>query len=182
MKKILVLIALLPLVAFAQDKKSNKGEQIDCSKENFYKSVKEEAQKRLAKLNRDKVIQFSNELLVKAEKLDLRELELEKREKQLKILESSFSKKVAEFDQKQNKIISCLDERDQKAKRRIDHMVSVTAGMRPKQAAELLSQQEANLTVKILGALPPEKVSKIFNLMDKEVSARLQKQYMTMQK
>ena len=54
--------------------------------------------------------------------------------------------------------------------------------MRAAKAAEILSVQESDLTVQILGKLPPEKVSKIFNLMEKEVSARLQKQFMSMKK
>ena len=41
-------------------------------------------------------------------------------------------------------------------------------------------QKERNF--KIIERIDPQKASKIFNLMDKEVSARLQKQYMYMKK
>ena len=61
-------------------------------------------------------------------------------------------------------------------------VVEVISGMRPQNAADLLSVQESDLAVKILGQLDPAKVSKIFNLMDKEISAKLQKQFMTMKK
>ncbi len=179
MRSLIILIVLLSVnTVWANE----KNEKVDCSKENFYKEVTKEAKKRLVKLQRDKIVEFSNELLDKAAQLDLRELQLQKREEQLRILERNFAKKVRAFDDKQKKIISCIDNRNQKAIKRVQHMVSVIAGMRPKQAAQLLSVQDSDLTVKILGLLPPEKVSKIFNLMDKEVSARLQKQYMTMQK
>ena len=61
-------------------------------------------------------------------------------------------------------------------------MVDVISGMRPQSAADVLSVQDVDISVKILGDLPPEKVSKIFNSMDKEISARLQKQFMSMKK
>ena len=181
MKKQLVLI-MVTVNSFIFMALGVEAPKMDCSKENFYKEVKVEAQKRLARLSKDKIVHFSNELLKKAEKLELAELELNKRKSQLAILERNFTKKIRKFDKSQNKIISCLDERDAKAIKRVQHMVSVIAGMRPKNAAQMLSVQDSNLSVKILGALPPQKVSKIFNSMDKEVSARLQKQYMTMQK
>jgi flagellar motility protein MotE (MotC chaperone) len=61
-------------------------------------------------------------------------------------------------------------------------MVDVVSGMRPQNAADILSVQDVEIAVKILGKLEPTKVSKIFNSMDKEISARLQKQYMNMKK
>jgi flagellar motility protein MotE (MotC chaperone) len=54
--------------------------------------------------------------------------------------------------------------------------------MKPQKAAELLSVQDSDISVKILELIKPERASKIFNLMDKEVSARLQKQYLNMAK
>ena len=54
--------------------------------------------------------------------------------------------------------------------------------MKPQVAAEMLSVQESKLSVEIISKLDPVKVSKIFNLMDKEISARLQKEYLNMQK
>ena len=64
---------------------------------------------------------------------------------------------------------------------RVKQLVSVISNMRPQKAAELLSVQESQISVKLLQKIDPEKASKIFNLMDKEVSARLQKQYLNMQ-
>ena len=61
-------------------------------------------------------------------------------------------------------------------------MVSVVSGMKPQTAANLLSQQDPSISVKILGMLDAVQVAKIFNLMEKEVSAKLQKQYMTLKK
>ena len=182
MRKIFYILSFMMVGFSVSISAIEKGKMNDCSKETFIKEVKVEAMKRIAKLSKEKIVHFSNELLKKAAKLELEELALKKRQEQLKILEKNFAIKIRNFDTKQRKIISCLDERDQKAIKRVQHMVSVIAGMRPKNAASLLSVQDSDLTVKILAALSPQKVSKIFNLMDKEVSARLQKQYMTMQK
>ena len=67
-----------------------------------------------------------------------------------------------------------------KQKERMSRLVKVIGGMSPKKAAEQLSIQESELAVQILGALDPAKTSKIFNLMKKEISSGLQKQYMLM--
>ena len=56
------------------------------------------------------------------------------------------------------------------------------ANMKPVKAADVLSVQDSLISVKILEQIDPKRASRIFNLMDKEVSARLQKQYLNMQK
>ena len=56
------------------------------------------------------------------------------------------------------------------------------SGMKPDAAAQVLSVQDPLIAVKMISKLDSAKVSKIFNKMDKEVSARLQKQFLTMQK
>jgi flagellar motility protein MotE (MotC chaperone) len=61
-------------------------------------------------------------------------------------------------------------------------MVEVISGMKPQSAADVLAVQDPDLSVRILGQLEAQKASKIFNLMDKEVSARLQKQFLQMKK
>ncbi len=54
--------------------------------------------------------------------------------------------------------------------------------MRPEKASQLLSVQGAEISVQILSEIDEKKASKIFNLMDKEISARLQKQYLDMKR
>ena len=61
-------------------------------------------------------------------------------------------------------------------------MVEIISGMKPVMAGNVLSVQDSDIAVKILSELPAMKISKIFNSMDKEISARLQKQYMNMKK
>ncbi|WP_127716596.1 MotE family protein [Halobacteriovorax sp. HLS] len=180
MKLLLIFILMIcNISSIAQDKKEDK---LSFTKEEFRKAVMDEVEKSLKKIGRSKMTEFSAQLLTKEEQLEKRELELQKKAQSLKINEKSFLKRVQSFNEKQEKFISCLDNVDSKEAKRIDHMVDVVSGMRPQNAADVLSVQESSLSVQILGRLEAAKVSKIFNLMDKEVSARLQKQYMTMKR
>ena len=54
--------------------------------------------------------------------------------------------------------------------------------LRPQKAAEILSVQDSSIAVQILQKIDPKKASKIFNFMDKDISAKLQKQYLLMKK
>ena len=179
--KCLLIFILLINVSFAQETKKENN-KLSFTKEEFRKAVMDEMAKKMKKIGRSKMTDFSNQLLVKEESLEKREFELEKKAQSLKINEKTFLKRVKSFNQRQEKFISCLDDVDSKDSKRIDHMVDVVSGMRPQNAADVLSVQDSSLSVQILAKLNAAKVSKIFNLMDKEVSARLQKQYMTMKR
>lgn len=161
---------------FSQEKK------MEFTKEEFNTAVMAEMNKNMKKIGRGKMIPFSQELLSKELLLEKKEKEMKVKEDQLKVHEEQLKVKVIEFKNEQEKFISCIDKIDQDEKNRISHMVDVVSNMRPINAASLLSQQDSEISVKILARLEPVKVSKIFNLMEKEVSARLQKQYMTMKR
>ncbi|MCK6596012.1 MAG: hypothetical protein L6Q33_12500 [Bacteriovoracaceae bacterium] len=152
------------------------------TEEEFKKALQEEVDKTIKKVSGNHMVDFSKELLQKEEAIKVKELEVKKQEDQLKMNMSDFEKRVKEFQVEQKRFIGCVDGQDEKADKRVTQMVEVISGMRPQNAADLLSVQESDLAVKILGQLDPAKVSKIFNLMDKEISAKLQKQFMTMKK
>ncbi len=158
MKIYVVLILLLSLTVFGQE---NKDKDLKYSEEDFQKAVQDEFEKRA---------------LLEKEKL------LSKREEQLKLNEKELKNRFAEFNKEQKNFLACLDKEDKKVERRLRHMVDVVSGMKPQTAADLLSQQDPSLAVKIMGELDAVKVAKIFNLMKKEISAKLQKQYMTLKK
>ncbi len=178
MKSILVIIALLfTYIAIAQEEKKQAYDEKE-----FRAKLLAEVEKRLIKLGRKKIVEFSKELLNKEEELRLSKLEIEKERQQLDINKKTFSNKVKEFHVRQKKLLSCIDNIDKEQNKRISHMVDIISGMKADKAASILSVQEADISVQILGLLDATKVSKIFNLMDKEISARLQKQYMTMKR
>jgi flagellar motility protein MotE (MotC chaperone) len=188
MKYILLLaIMFTNLSLFAADEikdeiKKPEAPQKIYTKEEFTKKVEEQVEKHLTKLGRLKIIDFSKELLRKENALKLKELEFQKKEQQLTINMKHFEKKVVKFQVKQKELLGCLTGQVTDRKKRVGHMVDAISGMKPAQAAEVLSVQDAEISVEILGMLDPVKVSKIFNLMDKEISARLAKQYMNMKK
>jgi flagellar motility protein MotE (MotC chaperone) len=186
MNKILILFILIismPLIAEEEKQKEVKDpREKKFDYDDFQEAVGKRVEKQLKRLGRGKIINFSKELMKKEELLQLRAIELEKLAEQLKMNSSDFKNKVKNFRGNQTKFLACLDDSDNQKEKRVTHMVDIVSGMKPQSAAEVLSVQDSEISIKILGMLPPEKVSKIFNLMKKEISARLQKQYMTMKK
>ena len=181
MKKIICLLVLsLSLQTMANENKDS--DKLSFTKEEFKKAVMDELSKKMKQTGRGNMIDFSKSLIKKEEELKEKELAISKREEQLKLNEKQFVSRVEAFKQEQSKFIACLDEVDKKANDRIAHMVSIVSGMRPQKAADLLSEQEAEISVKIISELDGAKSAKIFNLMDKEISARLQKLYLKMKK
>ncbi|MBT3235222.1 MAG: hypothetical protein HN353_04670 [Bdellovibrionales bacterium] len=144
--------------------------------------IKERVGKKMRQLGQGKIVNFAQELMEKEEQLAVQQLEVRKEKEQFKQSIQSFEVRVKSFEKRQQKLLGCIQAADKKENRRIDHMVEVISGMKPMSAAQVLSVQDAEITIKILGKLSPPKVSKIFNLMDKEISARLQKQYLTMKR
>ena len=146
------------------------------------KMLKEGVEGVIKKIRPKSIAQFSQQLLEKEERLRVRELQAVKREEQLQILSNELEGKIRNFKGRQEKFLACADEVAKKEDDRVKHMVDVVGAMRPQNAADVLSVQDMELAVKIMAMLKPDKISKIFNLMDKEISARLQKHYLTMKK
>ena len=96
--------------------------------------------------------------------------------------EKSFAKKVQEFHEKQKKILGCLEKNAQEQSSRVEKIVAIISHMRPQKASEVLQVQDEDIAVTVLSKLEDKKASKIFNVMEKEKSARLQKLYMNMKK
>ena len=175
---------------FSQDNVTDKNEGKNTKKKNVKEYtdkqlkdyVMKELEKKLKKIGRSKILGFSKELFKKEEDLKLIELNLKREKEKIELMKKNFEKSIKDFRKKQSKIISCLDKQDLEKNKRLNHMVEVISNMRPQAAAQLLSVQENDIALKILGALDSVKVSKIFNLMTKEISSRLQKQYINMKR
>lgn len=152
------------------------------SKKEFIKKVTEEVTAQVDKIKKSSVTDLTKEIVKKNEELALRELELKKREDALLASEKDLAAKYIEVDRKQKKIIGCLDKNAEEEKLRITQVVDMISNMRPQKAAEILSVQDSLIAVQILQKIDAKKASKIFNFMDKDVSAKLQKQYLQMKK
>ena len=174
----LVLFSLVATDSFSK----NEEEKMTMSKKEFDKKVDEKVNIILNKINSKKIADFSKSLLEKEKEIKNTLKKIEFRKKELEVNEKKFTERVRSFNKKQNKIIGCLDNNSKQRDTRVGHLVNIISGMKPQVAAEMLSVQESKLSVEIISKLDPVKVSKIFNLMDKEISARLQKEYLNMQK
>jgi len=130
----------------------------------------------------DKMISLSQELVKREEQIKQRELALQQKQDELDNNIKNFEARLKEFEEQQSKILGCLAEQDAQKNKRLDQLVTSIAAMRPQNAAAVLSVQDAEIAVRILDRLDPTQAAKIFNLMDKEISAGLQKQYLNMKK
>jgi flagellar motility protein MotE (MotC chaperone) len=182
MKKfIFVILGFSLLTVFAEEEKVTKDEKVYTQKE-FDEKLEKLLFEKLKRFGSENIVNLSQELHQKEKALADRENEIKQREEQVAVVENELTKKIKELQVQKDKILACLDQNDGKEKKRIDHMVEAVSGMRPQSAADVLSVQDPDISVKILDRLPASKVSKIFNSMKKEISARLQKQYMNMKK
>ena len=176
MDKLIFFLAIIILNAsMAEEKKIYTQSDMD-------KIVNEKISEKLDKIKDKNIVSFSKSLLKKEEKLKDLEMKLERKEEELKINSKDLDEKINRFIKKQKKFIACIGNIEKGKQRRINHLVEVIAGMKPARAGSVLSVQDSDIAVKILSELPAVKMSKIFNSMDKEISARLQKQYMNMRK
>jgi flagellar motility protein MotE (MotC chaperone) len=176
MKFLFFILMSLSLSAYAQTKAKTYTE------EEFTKKVAEEVRKKVEEIKNKSVIDLTKELVTKEEAIRLRELDLQKREDQIRVNSAEIEKKVKDLNQHQTSVLGCVERNDEDLKARVGQQVEVVSNMKPEKAAQLLSVQDADIAVRILQMLDPKKASKIFNLMEKEVSARLQKQYMDMKR
>lgn len=175
MKWILISLLTLSTVASAQTKKTY-------TEEEFIKKVNEEVKKKVETVKNKSVSDLTKELLDKEEKLKLQELDLQKKSDAIKVSESDVAKRYQDLAEKQKSFLGCVDKNDQDSKARIGQLVEMVSNMKPDKAAEVLSVQDSDIAVKILQMIEPKKASKIFNFMTKDVSAKLQKEYLLMKK
>lgn len=173
--KVLIFSLLLASSVWASDEKVY-------TKKDFIKKVSEEVSLQVDKIKKSSVTDLTKELVKKNEELALKELELKKREDALLAAEKELANKYIEVDKKQKQIIGCLDRNAEEEKQRVSQVVDMISNMRPQKAAEILSVQDSIIAVQILQKIDPKKASKIFNFMDKDISAKLQKQYLQMKK
>lgn len=183
-KTIFIMCLFFVWASFAQEeaKKAKEPGKRNYTEKEFMEAVEKEVVNRLSRFHPKNIVNLSKEFMRKERALELRELEIQKKEESLKATESDLANQVKELKGRSDKLLGCLDDNDRNQKKRVNHMVDVVSGMRPQNAADVLSVQDVDIAVRILGALEPQKVSKIFNSMDKEISARLQKQFMNMKK
>ena len=174
--KFFIIFLMFPIIGFALPPKRVYSE------EEFIKKVNEEVKKKVDVIKNKSVSDLTKELLDKEEKLRLKELDLEKQQDSLKVSDSDIAKRYAELSAKQKDFIGCVERNSEESKGRIGQLVEMVSNMKPEKAASVLSVQDTEIAVQILQMIDAKKASKIFNFMDKDISAKLQKQYLLMKK
>jgi flagellar motility protein MotE (MotC chaperone) len=170
------LIFLISMAVSAADEKKIY------SKAEFDKKVEQEVNRQVDLIKKKSISVLSKELLERERKIKEKEDTISTKFEQVKISESSLAKKIMEFEKNKRGILGCVEANQNNEKMRVKQLVEVISNMKPQKAADLLSVQDSNISVKLIEQIDPAKASKIFNLMEKEVSARIQKQYLNMQK
>jgi flagellar motility protein MotE (MotC chaperone) len=178
------LVFYFPLI-FAQQGNNKKDSKMYTESEfkmELKKQLEIELDKKIQYLKNTSLTQLTQELIEKERALEKRENDLNLRIEQFQLSEKGLVAKIDDIQKEKEKILGCIEDNKKDEVKRITQLVSMISGMKPDKAAGLLTVQEPSVTVRILERLESTQASKIFNSMDKEVSARLQKQFLDMRK
>lgn len=102
-----------------------------------------------------------------------REAELAAKERALTAMEKSIDDKLAELKRVEASIKKLLDQADVLKDERIKRQVATYQAMKPKQAAEVLSNMDQDLAVKILTGMKPKVAGEIMTFVKTDKAAKL---------
>jgi len=102
-----------------------------------------------------------------------REAELAAKERALTAMEKSVDDKLAELKRVEASIKKLLDQADVLKDERIKRQVATYQAMKPKQAAEVLSNMDQELAVKILTGMKPKVAGEIMTYVKTDKAAKL---------
>jgi len=102
-----------------------------------------------------------------------REAELAAKERALTAMEKSVDDKLAELKRVETSIKKLLDQADSLKDARIKRQVETYQAMKPKQAAEVLSNMDQELAVKILTGMKPKVAGEIMTYVKTDKAAKL---------
>jgi len=128
--------------------------------------------------------------LMQEERLQLEQekKDLDLREKELKSLESSVDKKIAEIDTKleglrnlQRKIETLLAEKTVEEKKRIKNLSAIYEKMSPDRAALAMSGMDPTLATELLANMKAKSAAKVLNMLDKQKTSQLSTTFTTIQ-
>jgi len=102
-----------------------------------------------------------------------REAELAARERALASMEKSVDDKLAELKRVEASIKKLLDQADVLKDERIKRQVATYQAMKPKQAAQVLSNMDQDLAVKILTGMKPKVAGEIMTYVATDKAAKL---------
>jgi flagellar motility protein MotE (MotC chaperone) len=109
--------------------------------------------------------------------LDNREKQLNERARDLELQEKILKEKLKKMEELNRKMAERLDVFKKEHEAKLTKLVTVVEGMRPEAAARYVENLDPDLAVEILARMKEQRASKILNLVDKKMGARLTELY-----
>ncbi len=109
----------------------------------------------------------------KDRKLAQRERILAERESQIELAEKSLEAKIAELEEVERKLSATLDLLEQEGKAARESLAKIYSGMKPDEAARILSNLDEDTVMRIFAGMKERNISQILPLVDRELAVAL---------
>lgn len=106
------------------------------------------------------------ELTARREELDQRENRLNQREALLKVTEKQIEEKTQELQAIRLNIEQLLDKQSDEEEARLQSLVKIYSGMKPKEAAEIFNELDMDILIQVVGRMSERKSAPILAGMD----------------
>lgn len=107
-----------------------------------------------------------NELKERRVALDGRENRMQQREALMKVTEQRIEEKIAELDQIRVEIKELLGEQSEEEEKRLQSLVKIYSGMKPKDAAAILDNLDINILLQVVARMSERKTAPIMAAMN----------------
>ena len=111
-------------------------------------------------------LRLNEDLAKRRMELDAREKALDTREAIMKASESQIDEKISEMSQLKSQIEQLLGQQDVQEKNRIQSLVKIYEGMKPKDAATIFNQMDMSVLLKVVSRMSERKLAPIVAAMD----------------
>ena len=109
-----------------------------------------------------------DELSARRKELDAREKNVRSREALLSATEQELDRKVQELSQLRQEIEGLLEQQSAEEKARIQSLVKIYEGMKPKDAARIFDTLDLDILVSVVGLMSERKISPVLAAMNPE--------------
>ena len=113
------------------------------------------------------------ELRERRDVLDKRERQMDQREALLKVTEKQIEEKISELTAVREEIEGLLGKQSEEEKARMDSLVKIYEGMKPKDAAEIFNNLDMDILLEVVSRMSERKSSPIIAAMSTERAQRL---------
>lgn len=116
----------------------------------------------------DVKFEMFGDLSERRQKLDSREKELQTREALLKAAENELDKKLQELTRLKTEIEELLNQQSEEEKKRIQSLVKIYEGMKPKDAARIFDTLDIDVLLTVMSEMSERKIAPVLAAMNPE--------------